>query len=273
MRRELGVRLNISISSQRLVNCSGNNLMGQTETKTPATLDELLEVLSSENGHISYVWRGQANYKWTPYPTLIRRLRLFGLADSQINEDALRSAEQRVVNDARSRQLLGDGEDELQFMCKLQHHGGSTRLLDVTHDPLIAAYFASSPQGGDCGVIFRYRINPDNVVDCGERKEGWNDILVSRDAGHPILIEPQQWDRRIAVQKGAFVALRIKGDLSQPNFYTNQTADSEVEIIWIASGLKGQLRKYLEDRGLNDRRLFPSIEEFAKENGVSSPLR
>ena len=253
------------------LNCFGNPLAESASVETPACLDKLLQFLN-DRCEPYCVWRGQASYLWAPYPTLIRRLRQYGLTDSQINEAVLRQAECKIVEEARTQQLIGNNNGILEFMGKLQHYGGSTRLLDMTHNPLIAAFFASNSLEGETGVIFCYRINPNNVIRIGDDGVTWEDILKLKEPGRPVLVEPQVWDRRIEVQRAAFVALSLQGKLSDPNFYTNATYDSEVQLILISPVLKKALREYLEGLGIVEESLFPSIEMFAKRHAMASPL-
>lgn len=252
-------------------NCFGNPLAESATAEFPTCLDDLLQ-LFNDGQQPHCVWRGQASYLWAPYPTLIRRLRQYGLTDSQINEVVLRQAEYKIVEDARSQRLIGGNNEILEFMSRLQHYGGSTRLLDVTHNPLIAAFFASSSHEDETGVIFRYRINPDNVIRIEDDDVTWEDMLNLREPGRPVLVEPQVWDKRIEAQKAAFVTLSLHGELSVPNFYTNTTYDSEVQLIWISSVLKKALREYLQGLGIVEESLFPSIEMFAKSHSTTSPL-
>lgn len=252
-------------------NCFGKSLAESVDVECPNCLDSLLQLFDEDREPCS-VWRGQASCLWVPFPTLFRRLRKSGFADNQINEAVIWQAECKIIEDAMASQLLGSEDEILEFMSKLQHYGGSTRLLDVTHDPLIAAFFASSGHEDETGVIFRYRINPNNVIRIGDDGVTWEDILNLKEAGRPVLVEPQVWDRRIEVQRGAFVTLSLRGKLSDPNFYTNTTYDSEVQLIWISPVLKKVLREYLQGLGIVEESLFPSIEMFAKCHSVTSPL-
>lgn len=252
-------------------NCFGKSLAESVIPELPDCLDGLLQ-LFEENRESYSVWRGQASHLWVPFPTLIRRLRQSGFAYSQINEAVLQQAERRILEDARRQRLIEGDNEILEFMGRLQHYGGSTRLLDVTHNPLIAAFFASSGHEDETGVIFRYRINPDNVIRIEDDDVTWEDMLNLKEPGRPVLVEPQVWDKRIEAQKAAFVTLSLHGDLSVPNFYTNTTYDSEVQLIWISPVLKKALREYLQGLGIVEESLFPSIEMFAKSHSTTSPL-
>ncbi|WP_165053381.1 MULTISPECIES: FRG domain-containing protein [unclassified Adlercreutzia] len=116
---------------------------GTVMLEVPKTLAELLELLNEGALQESYVWREQSNYMWPLFPSLYRRLRCCGFADSQIDESLVRCAEALLVEHAKLESLLDEKDDDcLGLMAQIQHYGGATRLLDVTHDPLVALFFS-----------------------------------------------------------------------------------------------------------------------------------
>ena len=79
-----------------------------------------------------------------------------------------------------------------------------------------------------------------------------------------MLYNPLPWDRRIEVREGAFLTTSLPGFLSDPTIFTNQTLDSEVDVIWVNPRLKNEARAYLEEKGITQQALFPSMQDFAK---------
>lgn len=65
----------------------------------PETLEELLACFPAGSVSSDCVWRGQANYCWTPFPTLYRRIRGSGYSDMQINEGLVRHVESRILEE------------------------------------------------------------------------------------------------------------------------------------------------------------------------------
>jgi hypothetical protein len=103
-----------------------------------------IKFISSAYPGDSFVWRGQSDASWGVKSSLYRSLERE--LESPPSEDDLISAERKLLRLARIDWRL-DGIPALQLFARLQHVGAPTRLLDVTVNPLIAAWFAVS---ADC---------------------------------------------------------------------------------------------------------------------------
>lgn len=256
-------------------NCFGNNPgEGKPVVLTPPSLDDLISLFF--NAGDEYVWRGQADFSWAPYPTLYRRIKNSGISEERIFESKVRRIERQVLEAARNEGVLGSDDSVFEFMARLQHHGGATRLLDVTTNYDVALYFASSQDPDVEGTVLAYRANPKRKVSLKGLAEksvpGWDDLLEMARRGRPLLIVPEPYDRRIAVQSGAFLTTSLAGSLSEPNIFTHQTYDCEVTQILISPKLKQDLKDYLEVRGITRKTLFPSIEDFSQKNRACDRL-
>ncbi len=86
-----------------------------------------------------FVWRGQSDARWGLRSSLYRVLT--EQRGAPPTEDQLVAAERKLLNLARIQWRL-DGIPALQLFAQMQHVGVPTRLLDVTFNPLIAAWFA-----------------------------------------------------------------------------------------------------------------------------------
>lgn len=92
----------------------------------------------------SFVWRGQSDASWGLHSSLSRSLaQVLGRVPT---EDQMVEAEKRLMRRARIDWRL-DGTPALQLFAQMQHIGVPTRLLDVTFNPLIAAWFAVARDG------------------------------------------------------------------------------------------------------------------------------
>ncbi|WES64644.1 FRG domain-containing protein [Microbacter sp. GSS18] len=103
------------------------------------SFQEHVNDLVGMHGGERFVWRGQSDAKWGLRSSLYRKL-----ADQLLStptEDQVIAAEKKLLKLARIEWRL-DGIPALQLFAQMQHVGVPTRLIDVTFNPLIAAWFA-----------------------------------------------------------------------------------------------------------------------------------
>lgn len=88
-----------------------------------------------------FVWRGVANADYALHSSLYRRL----IKGDANNERDLIAAEDAIVAEARRWWLQRSATDQLsgiELLAALQHQGVPTRLLDFSHNALVALWFA-----------------------------------------------------------------------------------------------------------------------------------
>jgi hypothetical protein len=90
----------------------------------------------------SWVFRGQSDASWKLETTLERAARLNGVdirkipdVENLVLKQFQRRASQYLPN-------APDDENLLEWYSLIQHHGGPTRLLDLTHSFYVACFFA-----------------------------------------------------------------------------------------------------------------------------------
>jgi hypothetical protein len=115
-------------------------------------LNDAISTLVKKAPALTLVWRGQQNIEWGLHSSLFRTLSAQNgverpeddPAGSQPfpTEDQMVAAE-RVILAAARRQWRFDGLSALETFARIQHAGGITRMLDVTFNPYIAAWFAT----------------------------------------------------------------------------------------------------------------------------------
>lgn len=90
-------------------------------------------------------YRGLADDSWELVPSLGRE----DIENSM--KDTLVSLEGLLIETAVSRypDVFGSYDSPLQLLAKLQHYNISTRLLDITSNPLVALYFACSQKNDE----------------------------------------------------------------------------------------------------------------------------
>ena len=96
-------------------------------------MEKRSEMLEQENLNNSmWFFRGQKCDQWSVIPSVFRG-------------DSL-SVERDTIGDALRRNPFEfRNMSEFEVLTKLQHYGLSTRLLDVTLNPLVALFFATEP--------------------------------------------------------------------------------------------------------------------------------
>jgi hypothetical protein len=110
-----------------------------------------IAVLIQKNPNARLVWRGQQKASWGVhsglYRSLMRKNKVASPESRPRNlqeypdEQQMIQAEQTILNAARDEWRL-DNINALELFARIQHQGGPTRLLDVTRNPYIAAWFA-----------------------------------------------------------------------------------------------------------------------------------
>jgi hypothetical protein len=106
------------------------------EVKSVASLLKAFATVQSKQHRHRPVWRGQRDADWPVHSSLYRRLEESG----PVQEDRLVNAEIAATSTAMHWNL--SQQRPLEFLATLQHNGAPTRLIDVTLDPEIAAWFA-----------------------------------------------------------------------------------------------------------------------------------
>lgn len=114
-------------------------------------LHAAISKLVGKTDGLPLVWRGQSNEDWGLHSQLFRQLmRVNGVEpvnkdrdnpQPYPDEDQMIRAEQEILRQVRADWRFDD-MPALELFARIQHAGGPTRLLDVTRNPYIAAWFA-----------------------------------------------------------------------------------------------------------------------------------
>lgn len=102
-----------------------------------ASFVEAISVIEKKHHMHKLVWRGQQDAAWGVHSSLYRKLEKSG----PLSEARFQAAELKVMAHAKTWGL--EPSNPLRFLADLQHRGAPTRLLDVTVDPEVAAWFAT----------------------------------------------------------------------------------------------------------------------------------
>jgi hypothetical protein len=190
----------------------------------PDTLKELWAAIGAaafELGTETRVaWRGLADSDFKVISTLARELQGAGIP---LNEENIRKRELEILQSARD---WGIGLSEhgsvtdFHLLAMLQHHGASTRLIDITYNPLTALWFACADMKATAqpGVLVVLTISDKDVrISSDTPQLTWDTVDLPREAsviaamrhsketGRNIIVEPRPKDDRMKVQEGAFI--------------------------------------------------------------------
>jgi hypothetical protein len=157
-----------------------------TEMETPGSYFERHEVvvrtfrdlnaaiasLTEKHVDLPLVWRGAQDASWGMHSSLYRHLmRANGvispsehptIPQNYPDENQMVSAEKAILRAAREDWRFDD-MSALELFARIQHVGGPTRLLDVSQNPYVAAWFAveSNPEHDDKdGRLFALATRP-----------------------------------------------------------------------------------------------------------------
>jgi hypothetical protein len=214
------------------------------------------------NASLPMVYRGQTDFRWGLRSSLARTL------VPRITEPQFAAAEREILVNLRRWQLqlhpAGGLLPALPLLSTLQHLGGKTRLIDVTHSAVVALWFAVEPddvQEQD-GRLFAMTYDTDlstlaeNVGWESQVDPFWWEWLHQSSWPRDIMIwTPPPLERRMARQLSAFVIGRMASSELRLRSLPNQdfigidswrqvTSVSNAHIGWLkeAARLPQQLR-------------------------------
>lgn len=202
----------------QLTSWTANSYFGAWErvvTGWDSLIAELDHVQKIAGGR-ALVWRGVHD---ASYGLLSSAYRWLKSANGRNPTEAqLTSFEQSLLATAR-RTWADRGGSALETLAHIQHYGGPTRLLDVTHAPMVAAFFATEtkyddghkPKDDVDGRLFAFDASRSIALDgvWGSRALPWGDPASPVDGWREQV--PFVWDppgalnERIAAQHGAFL--------------------------------------------------------------------
>jgi len=144
-------------------------------------------------------------------------------------------------------------KSDWEFLAIAQHTGLPTRLLDWTHNPLAAAFFATSENYDSDGAIYIYR--PDSLIDHNINNPFELKLLKNKIGFH----QPSASSNRIVNQFGYF-SVHLNPSLA----LDDKTKDGYLEKIIIKKEIKKDLMFMLNQYGINYLTLFPDLEGLSK---------
>ena len=209
------------------------------------------------------VFRGQSDASWSLRSGATRRLNANGVEnDGPDFLDEYLDYHLSLLDRARRVMPYGDkgqSATPLQLLAKLQHFGAATGLLDFTHNPLVALWFACDEPDHDGKVFFLSKELPHTSYVTPALEEGdIRDILsTAKDPAGPsyLLWEP-------TVEGDA--ALRILGQRSVFVIGRPAIDTRHVYGVVINAADKANLREELEQLDVSEQTIYRDLVGFCE---------
>lgn len=202
-----------------------------------------IEIGERGPAHDRAVFRGVSNSKWTLIPKVGRVLKT-------LRPEVRREWETRMFRTFVRRGVPyvnhWNPSSEWDWLALAQHHGVPTRLLDWSHNPLVALYFAVEPDGLEDAAVYVCRpgrsidlrsVTPFSLSDVGK-------------------FSPPHLALRIETQAGVFTV--------HPEPQRDYAPDDLVKIT-IPGETRSTFRRTLYDYGITYASLFPGLDGLAVE--------
>ncbi|MES9858505.1 MAG: FRG domain-containing protein [Sedimenticola sp.] len=161
--------------------------------RTPGELIKAGEALANS-------WfRGQGDFEWGLKSTIERDASIF-----EVPKEILFNRENVMLNLFKQRaHLYSNGtnlpETEFEWHALIRHHGGPSRLLDITSSYLVAAYFALNDSQPDRDAAL-WAFHGES-----HSKDKISDIFSSSSGSGITIRIPDQLNARINAQSGGFL--------------------------------------------------------------------
>ncbi len=207
---------------------------------TITDIDDLHRYLSKYRKSTRYKYRGQSDISWKLCPNVGR-----GNIQKRNDYELFRQWKRRAIA------YLGKTDyNDWDYLAIAQHNGLPTRLLDWTHNPLVAVFFACNSNYEKDGSVFIYKPNHfitdefDSPFEYKSSKVGF--------------YQPISSSNRIINQFGYF---SVHSNPSEG--LDDKNKDGLLNQIIIPKELKKDIVFHLNQYGISDLSLFPDLNGLA----------
>lgn len=150
-------------------------------------------------------------------------------------------------------------ENDFECLAYAQHHGLATRLLDWTHNPLVALYFAVREHPDSDGAVYAY------FKDVVVRPE----IMPLDQLDEVAVFFPRPVHQRILVQRAFFTVhphpeIPLTPDILPDSMRRFTDTQENLVRIRIPSEVKPIIQRELDDFGINHVVLFPGVDGLSE---------
>jgi len=196
------------------------------------SFDQLVEKINSVMRHaadrdVKFAWRGQIDAGWALHSSLYRRLSL--TKNKAVDEEDLSTTESKILVELHRWGLHSSASTGrlsiLNQLAMLQHYGSPTRLIDITFNAWVGAWFAVEQKWSNGKVVgedsdarlFAFDVT-DRLINENDQYRSWEDDLGRPwKHGEGESISKKEWttsvfawkpanlDARISAQNGGFL--------------------------------------------------------------------
>ena len=211
----------------------------------------------------THIFRGQSDARWPLRPGATRRLNADGIENGAPGFLAEYLDYHRSLLD-RARRVMSYGDQDqsstpLQLLAKLQHFGAATGLLDFTHSPLVALWFACDEASHDGTVFFLSKELPHTSYVTQDLEEGDIGNVLSK-VHDPTGPDYLLWEPTV---KGD-AALRILGQRSVFVIGRPAIDGRHVHAVDIDAADKEDLRQELEQLDVSEPTIYRDLVGFCQ---------
>lgn len=261
---------------------------------TPKSFEEYITYINFKriSDEYEYFYRGCSvhNWKYNLTPGIYRDGKQITREDKLFREMIMQSP----------KDFLNE-KTALEKLVKMQHYTLPTRLLDITSNPLVAAYFASQdfdPKRPKNGKVYVFKIRKEEIKyydsdavslianlsklslsksnfkrgfgylihEIRDEKPHFSDAYVKdneEDIRKVFPVKVKLNNNRIVSQSGSFLIFGIKNLNSKMKPASLSKFNIDKEII-IPRALKGDIKDSLEKMAITEKSLFPELEHQAR---------
>jgi len=251
---------------------SGTRVLRHTIASWPAFVD----IVQRWSGFRNWCFRGQADASWPLKCSLTRHIEV-----SKVVNGAWERQETRIhrIFRRKSHLFLADlpGDDQLEWLALMQHHGAPTRLLDFTWSPYVAAFFALEKATTHSAVWAlnlpllwdihsSRRIGKVNVLDADPRQPETFDRFYRPNA-HAFVWQgdPFRMPQRVVAQSGTFLVTSHLGQNVEQilNGYPG-AGELLVQFVLDTAAMRQEAMAQLYAMNITQATLFPGLDGLAR---------
>jgi hypothetical protein len=221
-------------------------------------------VLRNAASGSTWVYRGQRKCSWPLVTSYSRFCLQFSAEASNFSLDSFRSMLTRFIRRASEASGKDYGTfSPLQQMALAQHHGVPTPILDWSHSPYVAAYFAvtGSPGAAESDSAFRiHALNVEQWLGCELSLQEEKDLVQGCGDRFRFLDTTSFYSTRITRQSGCFSYQNFLGCLRD---YL-KSSENLIRFYDVSVDRSTMVRE-LQLMGINGGNLFNDLDSIAQD--------